>query len=404
MIGPTLEFCAHNVPYYREVFGDRWREISSMAELSALPLLDKATAIAVQEGLRSGVEPIPSPILSSGTKRDGSQVLEVLVSQQELDEQHAIIEKLEGGPQKGAARRELVIINAHHGLPFERTSSHRVLVPFMPHDNSFVQVLRLLERTFDDGPDDQIAAILASVGNLKALTVWLLERGVDPAAFAVRNIGTNSSVLTHGWRATLGRLWNARLWDNYSLSEFRTHATECELCGRYHFDHLPIGLELIDASGQPSVGRGELVLTSLYPYAQAMPLVRYQTGDLVEAHKGCETGELGLVFLGRASDCVLDAAGRIVVTTREILECLETFSDVEREPTLFEQLGMVAPGQLGWPDFSLDERVLTVRMTSTPALYPERATRIREALEALTRGQIEIQLAGPKNRARVAPL
>jgi phenylacetate-coenzyme A ligase PaaK-like adenylate-forming protein len=437
LLGPTLEFCAANVPHYTETWGAAWREVTAVSDLGKLPLLDKKTAIGVQDKLRSGVPFIPNPVLSSGTQRDGTQVLEVLVGEDELEAAarfHAMMADAaldaEGGAGDPAItdeelpppRRELVVVNAHHGLPFERTTERRILVPFMPHANSLVQIQRLLERTFDD--DTRVEALLMSVTNLKTLTLWLLSEGVDPSSFGVRDIGTNSSPLSSPWRERLEEVWDARLWDNYSLSEFRTHACECELCGWYHFDHLPIVHELIDPlSGEVTDrGVGELVLTSLYPYAQAMPLVRYRTGDLLERDRSCETGEVGFAYLGRVSECLLapsDEGSDLLFAPGPLLEITDELASVALRPQQHEQLGLIPPGSVGrpwtWVDFDGERVVIFARLRFHPAVFPEHTERLETelrravtevfpALAARPEAGLEVVLLPPVRSALTAPL
>jgi hypothetical protein len=442
LLGPTLEFCSTNVPWYRERWGDSWRDIKSVGELHKLPLLDKQQAIRVQDRLRSGVEAIGSPVLSSGTARLGAQLLEVLHSNAELEEQDRYLELLAAADAQEEAkdaelsgviplpqRRELVVVDAHHGLPFERSSPLRMLVPFGPHENSVLQIRSLLERVFEDG--SRIEALLISVTNLKALTLWLLDRGVDPAALAVRNIGTNSSPLAGPWRRRLERLWDARVWDNYSISELRSPAAECALCGLYHFDQVPVVHELIDPlTGRPRQDWGELVLTTLYPYAQAMPLIRYRTGDLLYADEECETGERGYGFLGRDEECGLlpddDGNAQLMFAPGPLLDIVDGSPDFALRPHLFEQLGLLPPGSIGepWVDVTttVDEgnaRVdVRARLRWHPAVFHERAAALRDevtlalvrALPALEeeaaagRATIEVELLPPPSATITAPV
>ena len=94
LLPATLEFAARNVPYYRERWGKTWQDITGVDQLHRLPLLSKPAAIEAQELLLSGVEPLPAPVLSSGTLRDGSAVLEVRRSATELEAQKTFLQLL----------------------------------------------------------------------------------------------------------------------------------------------------------------------------------------------------------------------------------------------------------------------------------------------------------------------
>jgi hypothetical protein len=414
LLRPTLEFCAQRVPWYREAWGSAWQKVQTAADLRHLPLLDKRLAVRVQDKLRSGVEPLPTPVLSSGTMRAAGEivgVLEMLHSNEELDKQDRWLEELAqsdvnaaGGENARAEtsaqldlsgafppRRELVIVDAHRGLPFERSSPLRVLVPFTPHDNSLLQIRRLLERSFEDS--SRFEAMLISVDNLKALTLWLLERGEKPSSFAVRSIGTSGQPLSGPWRDRLQRLWDAQLWDNYAISEVRSAATECPTCGHLHFDQVPVVCELVDPlTGATREDWGELVLTTLFPYAQAMPLVRYRTGDVVALDDTCETGEPGFTFLGRADRCGYftgdDEETLLVFAQAPLLDFCDAHPDVARRTHRYERLDLVPPGTLGEPDVEVTTTAsggsvrieLAARLRYHPEVFPDRAAHLRDEL------------------------
>jgi len=78
--------------------------------------------------------------------------------------------------------------------------------------------------------------------------------------------------------------WDIELYSTYASTEMATSFTECRYgCGGHHHPELMI-CELIDAAGQPvKEGEyGELTVTTLG--VEAMPLVRFRTGDIVCFH------------------------------------------------------------------------------------------------------------------------
>ena len=81
---------------------------------------------------------------------------------------------------------------------------------------------------------------------LRPITVWLLEQGIDPAKQAVRLIGTNGFRASPIWKRRLAEIWNAEVWDNFSLSEFTTAALECPDCGHHHWLSPPVLHEVLD--------------------------------------------------------------------------------------------------------------------------------------------------------------
>lgn len=113
-------------------------------------------------------------------------------------------------------------------------------------------------------------------------------QGIDVAKSSVRAVlvagepgGSIPSV-----RARIGTAWGARVFDHWGMTEIGPLATECE----DDPDVLTVNesaciAEIIDPdSGLPSTnGAGELVITNLG--RTGSPLIRYRTGDLVQADR-----------------------------------------------------------------------------------------------------------------------
>lgn len=85
--------------------------------------------------------------------------------------------------------------------------------------------------------------------------------------------------------------WNIELYSTYASTEMNTAFTECsEQQGGHHHPELII-VEILDDNNTPvSSGEiGELTVTTLG--VEAMPLLRFKTGDMVRAHtSGCACG------------------------------------------------------------------------------------------------------------------
>lgn len=85
--------------------------------------------------------------------------------------------------------------------------------------------------------------------------------------------------------------WNIQLYSTYASTEMSTSFAECEYKqGGHHHPELII-VEILDDNNKPvSKGEeGELVVTTLG--VEAMPLLRFKTGDIVKIHNNsCECG------------------------------------------------------------------------------------------------------------------
>jgi phenylacetate-CoA ligase len=105
-------------------------------------------------------------------------------------------------------------------------------------------------------------------------------------------------------RTTLGEAWHhARIRDVYAMEELGVLAVECEAEDGLHGFEDRYVYEVIDPATGEVLGPGELgelVVTSLH--AEAMPLLRYRTGDLVMTDDGgCQCGRthIRLHVMGR---------------------------------------------------------------------------------------------------------
>ena len=110
------------------------------------------------------------------------------------------------------------------------------------------------------------------------------EQGIDPRSLGVRYGLFGAEPWTEGMRAQLESLWGLTAFDCYGLSEVIGPgvASECAE-GRpgLHINEDHFLAEIVDpATGepQPAGHEGELVVTSLTK--EALPIVRYRTGDI----------------------------------------------------------------------------------------------------------------------------
>lgn len=89
--------------------------------------------------------------------------------------------------------------------------------------------------------------------------------------------------------------WNIKLFSTYASTEMSTAFAECEFQNGGHQHPELIITEIVDDEGLPvQAGEsGELVITTLG--VEALPLIRFKTGDLVRAHdKKCSCGRTTL--------------------------------------------------------------------------------------------------------------
>lgn len=356
LIARTLEN-ASRAPFYARAWGDSFRGIRSIADLVKLPLLDRASAVANQRALVVGEVPAGFP--------DDAKVLHVLRS----EEEH--VQLLLGDDKQDAHAGGTLIVGAQPPVRGE------LRVPWSDTADTLAAIDACLEKAAPDGR--RVTHMRLSASALKTVTVSLLERGRDPRTFGIKRIDSNGARLSAHWRALVGGAWGAEIYDNFGLPELATQATECKACGSLHFSWPPLLYEVLDlATGAPideaKGGSGRLVVTTLAPWVKRMPLVRYDTGDVVAIGEACEAaGQPRVTFLGRARRGIIvpeikvekdGAVGTaFVLAPVYVQDVLEALPDSERFPHPALASGLVTSKELGAPRFMVESEGLVAGET-----------------------------------------
>jgi len=116
-------------------------------------------------------------------------------------------------------------------------------------------------------------------------------------------------------REKIEKVFGAEVFEQYGSREFGTIAGECLYHDGLHYFAPGVVLETVTEEGRPSgENPGNLLVTDLWNYA--MPLIRYQVGDLVRLEHapckcGCELPRVGAVA-GRVVDAVIKPGGEAI--------------------------------------------------------------------------------------------
>lgn len=213
-----------------------------------------------------------------------------------------------------------------------------------------------------------------------------ISRLVDLAAQADLSLPEVETVFVTGetvWsqdRHKIEQAFGASLVSVYGHGEMCTMACECEAKDGFHYDPFYGIVELIPHAS----GNFEIVSTSLWN--DAMPFLRYRTGDLVTGWKE------GQCACGRPHPRLGEILGRV----DDVIE------DAEGNPVLPVQLRTDISQAFPWmPAYSLIQRLARPHYTLrifAPAPLP--AHQVAEVLEALQRwlgvsSQVEVEMAPP---------
>jgi phenylacetate-CoA ligase len=140
------------------------------------------------------------------------------------------------------------------------------------------------------------AYLLCQSSDLEHLAL-ALQAGPPPEW--VRGIEAISQDMTPAMRARIERVFGVPVQENYGLNEIGLVATRCPEAGRFHVHPEIAFVEILDDDGKRR-GPGEpgrLVVTGIANLA--MPLFRYDTGDIAAPGEGpCPCGRTTPTFVG----------------------------------------------------------------------------------------------------------
>jgi phenylacetate-CoA ligase len=198
-------------------------------------------------------------------------------------------------------------------------------------------VLEMIERA-------QPTAVVAVPSFLRVIADKARERGFDLAACSVkkaicigepvrgpvlRGSGAPQPVLSPLALNAAGRAieaaWGARVYSTYGVTELANSLCECDAGAGGHLHDGQLHLEVLDDAGQP-VGEGEVgeVVATTFG-VEAMPLIRYRTGDCAALFRapctcGRATPRLGPILGRKNQKLKLKGASLFPSALQSVLE------------------------------------------------------------------------------------
>ena len=179
--------------------------------------------------------------------------------------------------------------------------------------------------------DRKIRAIVGYASALEGFVNYLAGRGDGPGMFHLDVIISDSDALTPGTKAALERMFGCPVIDRYSNEEQGLIACTRPSESAYQINRASYFLELLklDRDEPASPGEtGRVVVTDLYN--RAMPLIRYDVGDLAVSDDPDRTDLRFLKSLqGRVADLLVDTSGR-AVSAVILSAALDDLKDIRR--------------------------------------------------------------------------
>jgi phenylacetate-CoA ligase len=128
---------------------------------------------------------------------------------------------------------------------------------------------------------DRITALIGHASVLGFLARHSLQTGHVASEYALGSAIATAELLTCDIRVAVQEAFGCLVLSRYAAHELGVIAHECPHCGQYHINTPSLIVELLALNDDRPVHSGELgrvVVTDLF--SQAMPLIRYDTGDL----------------------------------------------------------------------------------------------------------------------------
>lgn len=355
LLRQTLEAAYRDVPFHRgrmEASGFRPGDFGAPADLAALPPLHRSEVEAELPATIARGSRIATLRSTSGTARGHS--LPIYVGQEELAAA-AALERVASGGGGYESGPDIML----HVKPCVQ----RIMGPGVPRGFDLVAMLNIdapapfrMDVGYEDFIIQQLFETFPIPGKngritilrfvppfmLTHLTAVMRRHGVDPRSTAVRRLLVAGGTVT----ARLCRIarddWNARLESSYSCAEIGGYAWQTGDHPRVYTWGPDVYVEVLDARTLEPVSPGEdglLVLTSLHPFQQMQPFIRYAVGDAVTWLGSFEEGFDGptVRFRGRAAaspglEAVLGPPGaRRVVGSADVESALSLFPEIPAE-------------------------------------------------------------------------
>jgi phenylacetate-CoA ligase len=153
--------------------------------------------------------------------------------------------------------------------------------------------------------------VVAYAGSIFTYARFLEAHDLTPR-YPITSIVSSAEVLTAPMRETVERVFRVPVFDRYGNREAGAIAAECEAHKGLHINETDFVVEV--DSRDPYNEPGPLLIT--YLANRAMPLIRYDTGDLATLHRGeCTCGRTTMrlaAVVGRQSDTIRTASGSLI--------------------------------------------------------------------------------------------
>jgi phenylacetate-CoA ligase len=299
----VVQFCAAYVPYYRDLFarlGLQAADIRDRRDLPRLPILTKETLVGQFENLKP--LQLPQGVNVVGTTRtSGSTGPPTIVLSSDLSQlMFSYLSQRHSRWQRRDPLRTVAWIRLGNAIPEVRpgvrlADGETLRLPAWRHVGVFFETGPNLYFNVTNPVEAQLEWLRRErpgylLSRPHALVHMALAAGGERPCESLLGASGISEVMRPSMRRYLETAFAARMEQGYGLNEIGVVAGRCD-AGRFHVHREHCLVEIVDEAGMPvPPGRaGRLVVTGLQN--PAMPLIRYDSDDLVTALDGpCPCG------------------------------------------------------------------------------------------------------------------
>lgn len=345
---------AHKTSFYNALWNGIDLKKIELASIDRLPIVNSVALKAAGPGAQLRHRMICDEVTTSGTT-DRSFV--TVRSRREQQFVHRFFRSFLRGRASTPLPRAIEFTNPYHG-------HHLYLdVPIFVHKmslydrGSFERALNIIvSENRDKSVMPRCTLLFGLERHIVAFGMFVKGRHPEGLSSSLQDITVYGHYLTDKTRTFLESTFLCRISDQFGLSEVFGSARQADN-GWYFYDPTTIAEVVNPFTGQRiTEGIGSLVVTALYPFQQAQPIVRYDTADLVlVTHKSeGRPGRLGFKPLGRRRYAIESSeAEGYVLLPNDVYEVLDDCDGICRTPLFLDSSQVVAPSAVGYPRYRI---------------------------------------------------
>lgn len=313
-----VEYAYSNVPYYHELFKHNGlvpSDICSLDDIRKIPMLTKEMVRQNSERLLSR-RFVKRDLVWMHTSGTTGKALKIALSKECFEREYAFnwLHRSWGGVNRKVDK--VATIAGHPVVPIDQIGP-----PFCVYNRYEKQLIFSsyhLSRTrlpyyVEQLDEFQPSLIHGYPSSIYLIADYLLESGID--TIRPKCVVTASETLFEHQRKVIENAFGCKVLMWYGNTEMCANIVECP-DGGLHIKHEHSYVEFLDENNEPVKpgSEGKMVCTAFGNYA--MPLIRYEIGDVaVPLHSECTCGRGGYLvekIVGREEDYIVTPDGRLV--------------------------------------------------------------------------------------------